>query len=359
MRNKNMDVVRGIAVLGLMYMNVYFFGLFEFGYVPQPTPPLSDYVIQTVNLFFIDGRFRTLFCLLFGAGLYIQWQRYQNITILKKRLKVLAVFGLLHGFLLWAGDILFIYACAGWLTCKYLNADNSIIIRRAWQFLFIGALMSMVLMLVEPYVVINRTDSAFLQSYEQTLSSLGNILGTNALMFVIMIIAVPLITLWMSAAVMLVGVYLYRLKVFDDGLPTASVRTVGCIAFLLSCLRVLLEYQHFQLAEVLKEPLNWLAALFTALLLIHIIVKAVHKDNWITIGFMRLGRMSLTAYISQTVCLFLLFKIVYPHWVLSFNRIDYLYLVTVLALIQYFSFWLYSCYFKLGPLELVWRKLSR
>lgn len=359
MRNKNMDVIRGIAVLGLMYMNVYFFGLFEFGYVAQPIPPFSDDVIHAVNLFFIDGRFRSMFCALFGAGLYIQWQRYQDIAVLKKRLKVLALFGLLHGFLLWAGDILFIYACAGWLTCKYLNADNTLIIKRAWQFLLIGALMSVVLMLMEPHTVINRTDSAFLQSYEQTFSSLGDILGTNAVMFIIMIIAVPLITLWMSAAVMLVGVYIYKLKIFDDGLPAATVGTVGCIAFLLSCLRVLLEYQHFQLAQVLKEPLNWLAALFTALLLIHIIVKAANKNNWIIIGFMRLGRMSLTAYISQTVCLFLLFKLFYPHWILSFNRLDYVCLVTVLALIQYFSCWLYSCYFKQGPLELVWRKLSR
>lgn len=90
MRNHNMDIIRGVAVLGLMYMNAYFFGLFEFGYVPLTNPPLSDHIIQCFSLIFIDGRFRSLFCLLFGAGLYIQWQRWQSHEKLIKRLKILA-----------------------------------------------------------------------------------------------------------------------------------------------------------------------------------------------------------------------------------------------------------------------------
>ena len=52
MRNINMDVLRGIAVLGLMFMNAYFFGVFEYGYVPSPQPPLSDNIIHTAALIF-------------------------------------------------------------------------------------------------------------------------------------------------------------------------------------------------------------------------------------------------------------------------------------------------------------------
>jgi len=98
MRNYNMDFIRGIAVLCLVYMNGYAFGLMDYIYTPLATPPFSDAVIHTLSSIFIDGRFRTLFSLLFGAGLFIQWQRYKSTIPIKARLYWLIIFGLAHGF---------------------------------------------------------------------------------------------------------------------------------------------------------------------------------------------------------------------------------------------------------------------
>ena len=50
-----MDFIRGIAVLGLVFMNGYAFGFMEFGYVPLTTPPVSDTIIEYFNILFIEG----------------------------------------------------------------------------------------------------------------------------------------------------------------------------------------------------------------------------------------------------------------------------------------------------------------
>ena len=64
------------------------------------------------------GVFRTLFCLLFGAGLAIQYKSCQKKAISPKiflttRMRWLMLFGLLHGIFVFGGDILFFYSvCA-------------------------------------------------------------------------------------------------------------------------------------------------------------------------------------------------------------------------------------------------------
>lgn len=353
-----MDVIRGVAVLGLMYMNAYFFGLFEYGYVPSEFPPVSDHILQLISLIFIDGRFRSLFSLLFGAALYIQWQRYQNLQILQKRLKTLAYFGVFHGFILWAGDILFIYACAGWLTCKYLNQDDKVIINRAVQFLVIGATVSFLLLLIEPSQIITRADIAFMQSYQDIYASWDTIMSANAIAFFIMIIAVPLITMWMSASLMLIGIYAYKKEVFVKGIPKPYFKLVSVAALSFTALRVILEYQSSHLAVALREPINLFAALFVALLFIHLVVKKWSEGNLFYASFQCMGRLALSVYIMQTLILFIFFKVLYPSWVLMFNRIDYFLLVTFIAIIQFMSCQLYVLFFRHGLLEVLWRKLS-
>ncbi|MFK3859681.1 DUF418 domain-containing protein [Pseudoalteromonas rhizosphaerae] len=358
MRNQNMDVIRGLAVLGLMYMNAYSFGLFEFGYVPLQSPPFSDHVIQWVSLSVIDGRFRSLFCLLFGAGLYIQWQRYQQVEQLQKRLKVLAVFGLLHGFLLWAGDILFIYACAGWLVIQYLDASDEMLLKRGWQFLSLAAAITFLIALVDPTLTIYRDSADFLASYNASQGSALTIFVNNSVMFIVMLIALPLITLWMAAGLMLFGIYGYKNKLFETGLTKLSKIRVLSIALLLSAIRISFEYQSSLFISALKEPVSWFAALLTALLIIHFVVMLMTKHDFHFIALQRAGRLALTLYLMQTICLLLLFKVFYPHWVLSFNHLEYYVLVSGLVIFQLSFSVIYSRYFKQGPMEFIWRKYA-
>ena len=73
MRIQSIDILRGIAILGILFMNIYFHGSLITGYGELSPKPVMDTFIETINTIFFDGRFRTLFCLLFGAGLAIQY----------------------------------------------------------------------------------------------------------------------------------------------------------------------------------------------------------------------------------------------------------------------------------------------
>ena len=67
---------------------------------------------------FLEGKFFTVFSTLFGAGLTIQWLRAHErgrsfAPMSLRRLGFLMVLGLAHGWLMWYGDILFIYSLCG------------------------------------------------------------------------------------------------------------------------------------------------------------------------------------------------------------------------------------------------------
>ena len=68
MRNYNMDFIRGIAVLCLVYMNGYAFGLMDYSYIPLSTPPFSDTLIHAVSTFFVDGRLERCLAYCLGQG---------------------------------------------------------------------------------------------------------------------------------------------------------------------------------------------------------------------------------------------------------------------------------------------------
>lgn len=117
----SLDFIRGIAVMGILAANIVAFGqpFAAYMYPDAFTVPHSEaedwmWVAQFV---LIDSKMRGLFSLLFGAGMYLflekAWARGQGSWLQAQRLSWLGLFGLLHFFFIWRGDILFLYACAG------------------------------------------------------------------------------------------------------------------------------------------------------------------------------------------------------------------------------------------------------
>src|SRR5438034_8335407 len=112
-----LDVLRGVAVGGILLANVLvFFGLFI---IPPdraaalPTARL-DTVVSFVEKVFVDGKFYSLFSLLFGIGFGLQIARGGDATVrFRRRLRILLAIGAIHAFLIWAGDILMLYALLG------------------------------------------------------------------------------------------------------------------------------------------------------------------------------------------------------------------------------------------------------
>ncbi len=115
-----LDALSGFALLGILLANSAVFSLYVFNSPAQResffTAPI-DGVLSFLGHAFIEGKFYSIFSLLFGIGFSIIFVRNKNkgnhgLLIFYRRLFILLLFGLCHSFLLWDGDILFFYAVA-------------------------------------------------------------------------------------------------------------------------------------------------------------------------------------------------------------------------------------------------------
>jgi len=114
-RLRTLDVLRGAALLGIVLMNVVFTGL-PFAAYANPNlwggnDPLNVGVFAVQWVLF-DGKMRALFSMMFGAGIVLFMERalarensVRPADLLTRRMLWLMLFGALHGWLIWAGDI--------------------------------------------------------------------------------------------------------------------------------------------------------------------------------------------------------------------------------------------------------------
>jgi len=111
-----LDIVRGISLLGVLLANMP--GHSYLGYLTsaeQNSLPLASFnePLKFIAMFLLDGKFYSLFSLLFGLGFSLIVSKAGRSHIMIRRLLVLVCFGFLHALLLWGGDILLLYALLG------------------------------------------------------------------------------------------------------------------------------------------------------------------------------------------------------------------------------------------------------
>jgi len=115
-----LDVLRGLALFGIAQVN---FAAFASGDLPLAvlfggTPTHLSAGVYALVEFAVTAKFYPIFAFLFGYGHVLQWQSLKRLgivpeTILYRRYLCLLVIGMLHGTLLFFGDILTIYAICG------------------------------------------------------------------------------------------------------------------------------------------------------------------------------------------------------------------------------------------------------
>lgn len=119
-RYEGLDVLRGAGIFGIFAMNVQAFAMVTAAY-SNPTLAFFDgidYVIWYLTAFFFNGKFISLFSILFGVGIVILAERVEKaggspIHQHFRRMIILGIIGLLHAYLIWWGDILFTYGLVG------------------------------------------------------------------------------------------------------------------------------------------------------------------------------------------------------------------------------------------------------
>jgi uncharacterized protein len=171
-----LDVLRGLAVGGILIGNIQWFS--GYGMMPPSLAaqaPLYDQITHLLVHFFVEGKFYSIFSFLFGFGFAMQIARAgergdERASLFKRRLFWLLVIGLLHAYLLWAGDILSIYALMGFALLLFRNKSDESLLK--WAFW-------LVVVPIATYVLLYIAFTAFAPADIQSRIEAGQIEGWN------------------------------------------------------------------------------------------------------------------------------------------------------------------------------------
>ncbi len=394
-RLASLDFIRGIAVLGILAANIVAFGQPFSAYmypdaftVPHGTASDWMWVIQFV---LIDGKMRGLFTLLFGAGLALfmdrAWQRGATRWLQARRLFWLLIFGMIHFYLIWRGDILMYYALTGFIAILLLRMSARALLVVGGLGYLAGALIYLPLMSL-PYLVAEtemgeQAQFAGLRDdmQEQMNAELADdreelaiIRDGNYADHVTHIVSAHAEDPWVNLLffaletlpLMLIGMGLMRLGLFSGGLDPGKVRRWGWGALLAGTALTIpiglwalgrgLGYWSTLAAFMGLSPLPRLLMVLGLAALLSL--WGARATGWLGTRLSAAGRMAFSNYLGTSI----LMMVVFHGWGLGlFGELGRpgLYLVMLgawIVMIGWSQPWLAR--FRYGPLEWLWRCLT-
>ena len=148
-RHEAIDLLRGFAVLGILVMNIQSFAM-PFAAYFNPTAlgdrGPADFAVWLTSHLFFDQKFMTIFSMLFGAGIAIMTSRVEArggrpALLHYRRMFWLLVFGLIHAYLIWYGDILVLYAVCGSVAYLFRRFRPAVLLTIGLLVLSVGSLI--------------------------------------------------------------------------------------------------------------------------------------------------------------------------------------------------------------------------
>lgn len=370
LRIQSIDALRGFAILGILIMNMPFHQNLLTGYVPFEQPLLSDTLIVLLQSVFADGRFRSLFCILFGMGIAIQFASCQRkglhaIDFLGTRLNWLLLFGILHAVFVFGGDILMLYSITGFLLIKRLELDQAQLLSKAKRHFVIGSIGALLLFIALVSIPsegpTTRNSADYLDMLELWQSGYGwqmLVQGGFAFLF---LLGSPLFVLWQALGLMMIGVYLYRDGFFERGFSPQTVKLILISAVITTALTASAPLLSDKVTSSISPLFSSISALFVALLYAHAIIKVCHSESWLTNMLSACGKVAFTLYLLQSIALALIFRwlipLLNPEYHAGVTMLDYMLMTLVCWILQIaFALWLRHNGW-LGPFERLWRSL--
>jgi len=137
------DLLRGLALLGIVVVNAPYLGSSTIGFSSEAVASGVDAAAAFLVIALAQGKFFLLFSFLFGYSLayVLRDDRPDGRARFRRRLLVLAVFGLAHALLLFAGDILLTYAVLGVVLLRLARRPDRSVRRAARGVFLVGTLL--------------------------------------------------------------------------------------------------------------------------------------------------------------------------------------------------------------------------
>lgn len=370
-RNVTLDFVRGVAILGILLLNISAFGLPKAAYLNPAwsgSASLSDAWTWALLDLLAQVKFLTLFALLFGAGLQLLLSRGKRW--IQSRLTLLALLGFIHGLFFWDGDILLAYALVGLVSWRMVREAHHIkSLFNTGVVLYLTGIAVLVLLGMISGTAANRSwapDAANLQ-YEQYWKLHGGMeaVSNRADMLSDNLLALGAQYGWQLAGMMLMGAALMRSGWLKGQFSLRHYRRTGA---LLVAAGMAVNLPAIFAQWYLAWDYRWCAFLLQAPRELSAPLQAIGYaalawGYWPQLCRFRLvgaiacvGRMALTNYLLQTlICTTLFYHL---GLFMRFDRLQLLAFVPPIWAVNLLVSSLWLRRFRQGPVEWLWRQLT-
>ena len=408
-RISSIDTLRGVAVLGILVMNIYAFAMPFIAYQnPLALGGTEWYNLGTwfVTHLFFDQKFMTIFSILFGAGLVMMATRAEERRVhyagtWYRRNFWLLIIGALHGYLLWFGDILFHYALVGMLIYPFRHLSARKLMTVAGILLAIGMLMNYaggnymtqlkasgleILQLQHAGQSLTEEQKATLEQWEAsaiflkppeqqveedvrafTGSYLDALRHRAPTVWMMQTQATIGFIIWRVGGLMLLGMALMKLDVLSAARSLTVYRKMMLVGYGLGLPVVAFSAWNLQAHTWdmlwmfrlggLPNYIGSILVAFGHIALVMTIVKVgVLQD--LMARFAAVGRMAFTNYLMHSVVMTTIF---YGYGLGLYGQVPRLAQMTFVAAMLGFQLWFCPIWlqaFRFGPAEWLWRSLT-
>ncbi len=385
-RINSLDVLRGFAVLGILVMNIQIFAMPSATYLnPTVWGSLSgvDGAVWYLSHLFTDQKMMALFSMLFGAGIILFTERAtaqgkSAVGYHYRRNFWLLLFGAAHAYLLWYGDVLFLYAICAFALYPLRNWRPRRLIIVGIIFLSISSIVYLLTgfalpslpeeVLVEaiqpswnpPAAQLAEEIAAYQGGWSQQMSNRVPVtLEMHTFVYLIW-------GFWRAAGMMLLGMALYKLGILSARADNRVYWRFLAVGVLLGLPIIMIGIQwNFANAwgpasMFLGSQFNyWASILVSMAYMASLILLLKHnRMSWLTQRLAAVGRMAFSNYIMHTlICGF----IFYGHGLGQFGQIDrsgQIVIVFGIWILQLLVSPMWLRHFRFGPLEWLWRSLT-
>ena len=370
-------LARGIAMLGVALVNIHAFAAtWSSLYGLDMARSMADVVAETVNAMLFTHRSYPVLSFLFGAGLALQWSHLPETTRrpqhLRGRLWALLAIGVAHGLLLWPGDVLTTYAVMGLLIVGLLKFDRrvtlglAVVVYAVTFALYLSIGVAMIASHLEAYPAPESVASFAASSLIAALSMRpGEYVDRGLVQLLVSDFwAHALLGMWAGGSGALQ-------RFFSTPFARPSVAVIGALLLVAGSVTELFAAHYggwnAQTFEDVGYGMMTIALLPASLggLWFWLTVAACWGRSRFAHGafaslVVATGRAPLTQFIGQSIVFAALFNKSLVGWHGELGRGTYslVALTTYLLLCGFIRAWLASGHAH-GPMELLWRRLTR
>lgn len=407
-RIQSIDTLRGVALLGILLMNIIAFAN-PFAAYLIPTTDSADSGLNLATFMtmdiFVEGSMRAIFSMLFGAGMLIFLKKPEaDPGIVKnlfyRRTLLLVVFGLFNAYvLLWVGDILYAYGMTGFVLYLFRDLPAKRLAKCSGAILLllaivhtsgyygasslgaavdeINALPAGTALSAEQEEVLEDWDTFLEQQFispelveqqRQQLRSgyLSNFIALAPVNLILQTIGFIGNAFWDALSMMLLGMALFKWGLLDG---SRSVKIYGSMTLfglgvglpLNTWETVTFVSSGFELQwSAFNRPTYDLGRLSLALGYIGLVMLVCKLDLFKSLqsALAKVGQMALTNYLSHS----LICNFIFMGWGLGLagelQRVEIYYVVFGIWGFQLIFSPLWLRYYRFGPAEWLWRSLT-